>query len=341
MRVSANPWLMMRLSLLALLTACCGLSAQAPSAIFFDTSFNFGRVVRGSVVEHDFIVENRGSASLRILKTSMTPPLLATRLPARVAPGAQGALRFRLDTIELDGPFNGRIVVFLNDPKRPIVQLWFRGGITTTVEILPEPVLRVAAPRGRSSRGSVEIINLEAAPFRILRIDHSGDRFTTRVETIEPGRRYRLVLTLKPDGPGGENTETLLLHTSSPTTPTLRVIAHTALLERVFATPGRVELGSLSLAAIRANPDLLRRFKPIVTVHQIGGADFQVEARTDLPFLVLRLTRAAEGNRYRITISLTAEKLRRGTIQGSIFIFTNDPEFSELTVPVSGLVVER
>jgi hypothetical protein len=271
----------------------------------------------------------------------MTPPLLATRLPARVEPGAQGALRFRLDTNELDGPFNGRIVVFLNDPKRPIVQLWFRGGITTTVEILPEPVLRVAAPRGRSSRGSVEIISREAAPFRILRIDHSSDRFTTRLETIEPGRRYRLILTLKPDGPGGENTEALTLHTSSPTTPTLRVVAHTALLERVFATPSQVELGSLSLATIRANPELLLRFKPTVTVHQIGGADFQVEARTNLPFLMLRSTRADEGDRCRITISLTAEELRPGAIRGSIFIFTNDAEFPKLTVPVSGLVVAR
>ena len=45
-------------------------AGDAPSMVISETRFDFGEVDEGSVVSHDFIVKNNGSADLRIVKVS-------------------------------------------------------------------------------------------------------------------------------------------------------------------------------------------------------------------------------------------------------------------------------
>jgi hypothetical protein len=329
-----------RLIILMLVSVCRVCAAGNPEAVFLRPAFNFPSAVRGEIVEHEFIVENRGSAPLRILKTSMTPPLLATALPSLVAPGAQAALGFRLDTNQLKGRFDGVIVVFLNDPNLPAARLAFRGQVLTPVAVLPAPMLNVAARRGHSASAHVDIVNRDASPLKVYKIEHPDDRFSTSLETIENGQRYRLTLTLNPDGPGGENSGIILVHTSNKAAPVLRIRANTALLDRVFVSPSHLQLGSLPLTVIQENPGLAQQFVRILTVHG-DQTNFQIEARTNLPYLRLRLRPAPKGGGHQVIITLAPDKLRAGPIRGSIVILTNDAEFQKITVPVSGLVVER
>jgi len=70
----------------ALLSLPAFAGAGAPKAAFRDPSFDFGRAMHGSVVEHDFVLRNEGSAALRIVKAGMTPLeaiQAATIVPAR------------------------------------------------------------------------------------------------------------------------------------------------------------------------------------------------------------------------------------------------------------------
>jgi len=96
-----------------------GATSAAPKAIFPKAQFEFGQVMSGAVVEHDFVVSNEGSAPLVIQKVAMTTPLLVTRETHEVAPGTEGTIHLKLDTANLAGKFQGAIVVFLNDPALP------------------------------------------------------------------------------------------------------------------------------------------------------------------------------------------------------------------------------
>lgn len=95
--------------------ALLGKNSERPKALFPEEGFEFGQVLSGTLVEHDFIVRNTGSLPLLIQKVSMTTPLLATRIPHEIAPGAEGRIHFKLDTTNLAGKFEGAILVFLND----------------------------------------------------------------------------------------------------------------------------------------------------------------------------------------------------------------------------------
>lgn len=321
----------------------CSLDADAsdqPKAIFGQASFDFGKTVQGTLIEHEFLVTNQGTAPLRIEKITMTPPLLATRIPGEIAPGSAAAIRTRLDTSQLQGSYSGEMVAYLNDQALPQAILTLEGLVVTPIEIAPMPAFFVAGQRGRGGERSVEIINHEPQPLAIEDVTHATDSFTTRIETVRPGQHYRLTLALRPEGPGGKRTETIVLKTSSPTTPTLKIAAHTYLRERVYAFPDAVDLGALRLPDIQARPELLEQLAQTLMVYQTAGSDFRISSvDTDLPALKLRYERGSHKDRYQITATLSAKELQAGPLTGSIRIRTNDPECPLVVVPVMGVIL--
>ena len=75
------------------------------TAVFPEVRFDFGEVLSGAIVEHDFALSNRGATPTVIEKVSMTPPLLVTKMSHAVASGAEGQIHFKLDTTDLEGKF--------------------------------------------------------------------------------------------------------------------------------------------------------------------------------------------------------------------------------------------
>ena len=305
-----------------------------PNTVFSEASFDFGEVVSGAMVEHEFVLRNQGSTPIVIENVSMTTPLLVTQMPHDVAPGAEGKIHFKLDTANLQGKFDGTILVSLNDPALPQARLAFAGMVIPPIEISPRPAFFVAGQRGQGNSALIEIVNREALPLRIEKIEHPAGRFTTKLETVQPGQRYRLTLALKPNGPGGRAADTILIRTSSKRMPVLSVGANTYLYERVHAFPEVVDFGTLRAGDAGRTPVVLM-------IHQEGGTDFKVQLSSDVPGLSLKSERGSKGDQYQAEVSLSLQRIPLGLIKGSIFINTNDAEFPRIIVPVSGQIVER
>jgi hypothetical protein len=316
-------------------------AVEAPKAIFQETRFDFGRQLYGTVVERDFWVKNEGSATLKIEKASMTSPLLVTRMPRELAPGGEGLIHFKLDTAALRGPFKGQITIFLNDPDLPEADLSFEGVVIPPVEVSPLPAFFVAGLRGKQTSESLEIINHEPQPLRIGKIEHPTDVFTTVLETVQPGQRYKLTLILKPNGPSGRKMEPITIATSSDAQPTLEIIANTLLHERVYTFPDSVDFGAIPISQIRKNPGLLGMLAQTLMVYQEGGSDFRATLRSDIPGLQLKSERGPKGDRYQTTIGLEPGKVHAGSYKGLLLIDTNDPSFPKLTVPISGQILDQ
>jgi hypothetical protein len=332
-----HRWLV---GLLATLLCAGTLAADAPRAQVEQIAFDFGRVQAAAPNEHEFRIANIGSAPLRIERVALTPPLRMASMRAQIAPGAEARLRIQLDTRTLAGRYDGRVLLFTNDPAAPEVELAVTGEVVPAIELSPLPALFVAGSRGRGAVATIDIVNREPQPLELGAAQHATDRFTSRVETVEPGQRYRLAVFLKPDGPAGRHVEDITLVTSSKTIPLLTIPAHTLLRERVYTFPEEVDLGALPLNALRKNPELLQRNAQVLMVYQTGGQDFQVTASTDVPGLSIHSERGASADRHQLTIALDhGRRLAAGSVQGSILIRTNDPEFPVLRVPVSGALL--
>ena len=311
-------------------------TARAQHVHAVDADFDFGRVLKGTAVEHEFVVRNEGSSPLAIDAVRLTAPLTLVKAPSTLPPGAERIVRVRLDTSRVAGLFEGRIVIAIADSDDEI-GLTFNGTVYQTVEVLPQPLLFVMTDRGHVQERSIELVNHEAEPVDITSVTHPHDRYTTRLETLEPGKRYRLTLSLDGSGPGGRRADSIVVATSSQATPVVRILANTFVRERVYTFPDAVDFGAIPIGALDANPALLERVAQTLMVYR-NEPEFEVKATSDLELLDVRAERGPRGDRWQATISLKRERLRPGPFGGTIFIETNDPEFSRLSVPVTGFL---
>lgn len=312
--------------------------AQASKVSVRQPHIEFGTVVRGAVLEHVFTLVNESGSPVRIKNVRLTPPLLPSGAPAELPPHQETTIRVKLDTKSLNGDYQGVVLLTFDDASMSDVQLTVVGRVIQPLEVVPLAIF-ATAQRGEQKQVSVEIVNHEEEPVMLGAPRYSPQHFTTRLETLEQGRRFRLTLTLNPDGPAGKNMETIRLQSSSALVPELVIVAHTYLRERVYTFPDAVELGALRLDDIQRDPKLLNVATQTLMIYRKDTADFQAKVSTDLPELTLRAERGPLGDRYQVTVSLAPDKIRSGTIRGNIFIETNDSKFPKLTVPVSGQIV--
>ena len=96
--------------------------------MFTASTYEFGTLVRGTVVEGDFVLENKGKRPLHLFKADVEDPALNVVLPEDIGPGKKGKLHFRMATRGLP---EGENVIMLtlttNSPLRPVVNLFVAG----------------------------------------------------------------------------------------------------------------------------------------------------------------------------------------------------------------------
>jgi Protein of unknown function (DUF1573) len=322
----------------ALLALACIPDLRGQSNPPGNQAFDFGTIGLEEVWQHTFQFTNSSSTALEIRDVNLTPPLVVTQMPARVLPGQQASVTVRMETPRDKGDFEGAVAVnFKGEASKPLV-FWITGKIVRPVEFDPMPIFFVSTQRGQVKTASIEIVNHEADPFEILRAEYNNPRFSVETETLEPGRRYRLSLTMKGDGPAGRMADTITVVTSSSSHPFLEVRANTNLNERVHAFPDSVDYGAISTASLKARMQAPEELAVSLMVYQDGGKDLRIAAETDVPFLKISTSQANLKDRYEIRLTLVPEKLRSGSVNGSVVIHTNDPEFPRLTIPVQAVI---
>lgn len=318
-----------------------GISASAQTKpLFVDPVVDAGRVMRGTPVEHTFVLKNDGPELVQIGNVRMSKALTLVRGAARVDPGTEASFQFRLDTSQLTGEFDGRILVSFGNSSRPDAELKFTAIVVSPIEA-SAPAFFVTVDRGQVQEQSVEIHGQEIEPLRIEKVDFSSQRAAVELETVEEGRRYRLKLKVKGEGTAGRKTELIRLTTSSTSMPVFQIPANTYVRERVYTFPDAVDLGALPISAIRKNPRLLTQTAQTLMIYRKETKGFEAKATSDVPAVSIRSEQGPAGDRWQFTLTLNEALVNVGPIQGSIVIDTNDPEFPRITVPISGHILER
>lgn len=103
---------------------------QGAKPMFQSSSFNYGKVKAGKVVEAVFRVSNSGKETLKIYKVDSDNPRAVPGVFPEVKPSGSGEFRVRFDTSGL--PSGENIVVLTlvtNAPKRPVITLFLTGTI--------------------------------------------------------------------------------------------------------------------------------------------------------------------------------------------------------------------
>jgi hypothetical protein len=104
--------------------------ASAPKASFSESRYDFGSIQPGQVVEHDFVLENKGKSDLIIRKVSASCGCTAVK-PSKtlIKPGEQVPIKVKFNSRGRSGQQNKTVTVITNDPKNFKSILWIKGKI--------------------------------------------------------------------------------------------------------------------------------------------------------------------------------------------------------------------
>ena len=322
-----------------LLFGDCSLhAADAPHAVVAEPRYDFGTLRQGEKAAHCFAIRNDGSAPLELSEMELSHPGMTARGSAGIVPGQAGQLCIDLDTSNLSLEVNAIAQVALNDPAQPRLKLVLHGRVQQSIDLIPYSAVLAAVFKGESAERHVRIVNNEAEPLEILRLEPEGTHFKARLQTVEPGRVYDLVVDIPPDVPPGRYGDFVYLHTDNQKFARLRVGVNIFVKTDVYAFPEEIDFGDVSAADLTEHPQLADAVAQSFLLKKRAGEFRITSIECDVPALRITQTPDGESGTFRIDVALDVAKLRPGLLAGQIRLRTTDDEFPEIVVPVRGNV---
>ena len=212
-------------------------SSSMPKAVMPFTSYTFNDVYRGEVVSQIFVIKNAGTADLIIKDFSVSCSCEVVEWDRVIPPGKEGKARVELNTALAIGGSIRSATLHTNDPERPSIVLTIVVNVLSNPDGSPiagatlregkyigpvfvGPGLRWGKQIKEGEKANTHFdFSVERGPLKIVRIEGDQSHFAARLETVEEGKGYRLVVENMPaDAPGRYDT-TLRIITDSAVLP--------------------------------------------------------------------------------------------------------------------------
>ena len=195
-------------------------SIYVPSGIY-----EFKPVLEGDEVMHDYIVQNKGTAPLKIEKVKAGWGCTVVSYPRQILPGGKGKINVKVSTRGYGGrKLKKNIIVQTNDKKQPKINLTITGEVKKFAIITPQRIT-LYGPAGKQLQASVKIIPEKKYLFRILEaLAIKGNNISCNLEEIKESGEYTYLLTvknLKKDA--GRYSDTIALKTTSKIRPKINI----------------------------------------------------------------------------------------------------------------------
>jgi hypothetical protein len=217
-------------------TAAPASQPSLPKVVMPFTSYSFNDVYRGEVVSQIFIIKNAGTADLIIKDFTVSCSCEVVEWDKVIPPGKEGKARIELNTALAIGGSIRTATLHTNDPERPSIVLTIIVNVLSNPDGSPiagatlregkyigpvfvGPGLRWGKQIKEGEKANTQFdFSVERGPLKIVRIEGDQAHFAARLDTVEDGKAYKLIVENVPtDAPGRYDTQ-------------LRIITDSALL---------------------------------------------------------------------------------------------------------------
>ena len=188
----------------------------APGIRFAGTEHDFGIVLEGDTVQHDFQFENRGSAKLAIARVTTSCGCTAALASAQeIEPGSAGRIAVSFNTQGYEGLTNRTIYVESNDPKSPRVELALTGLVKRAIRANPPSVYFVDVAPDATSSQTVRVVSDEVQ-FRIVKMTATSPQVSVSEARQSEKGGYDFDVTIGPGLPLGAVSASIAVETDYP-----------------------------------------------------------------------------------------------------------------------------
>jgi len=302
------------------------------------TAHDFGRVLQGDVVTHEFRILNPQAAGrAKVVRVDLNVPGMTARFKPDVGPGEFVTVRISWNTAQQEGAVTAEGLLRWADPKRPPVMLTLRGHVLPPVELQPMGAVFFSVFADEAAERVVQIVNHESKPLTVHRVEARGSHFEATVTEVQRGRRFDLRVNVRSGLPPGRFREELIIFTDSPRRPAITMPVNVLVKADVYANPEVVDFGDVDAAAVERKPALRPLLTQTIIVRRRQGPFEITNASTNVPGLGLEVS-PGSAPAHRIDVSFLPGQLARRSLDGQIRLTTSDPRFPVIVIPVRGRV---
>lgn len=206
---------------------------SAPRAIVPFTSFDFGDVYTGDIISHVFVIKNEGDAELLIKDFQADCGCTVTRSDRAIPPGKEGTAEVEVQTISQSGSINKTAKLQTNDPDRPTIVFTLNANVMKgsplrqgkyigPLFLASDSLVSMYAMAGKKARAEFTV-TADRVAVKVLGVEAGTKQFVPRVEVVEPGRIYKILVESIEIETGGLYQDRLRIITDNRALPAFNV----------------------------------------------------------------------------------------------------------------------
>ena len=314
--------------------AGCDRAANSPA--FPAPDYEFGDAVQGRDVDHAFPIRNGTEQEIRISRVGVTDGLTVLGVDSLIPPGDSGSIRVRLTTTGRRGEVAELANVYGADTAKPIASLHVRGNVVLPLEVAPRRQAYFFTVKGEKASETLTLVAHDAKELHVTGVTSDHPRFSVKEEDAGDRQRRKLIVTLDPATPPGKYQGLITVATTSAAYPKVTIPTFAEVKDSLSTSIDTVRFGQVAYDAL--SNDVLNQKS--VLVSKRGGTAFRVVgATTDLPFMSVEVVPQAKAGDFIVNVRIAPKDAKRGRLQGTLRITTNDPSRPSIELPIRGNIV--
>ncbi|MGA0333839.1 MAG: DUF1573 domain-containing protein [Kiritimatiellia bacterium] len=322
----SSPMLLKSLFVLTLLWLSMSLLRAQPVIFCEQAVVDFGEKPSGTVVEHVFLIENRGDDVLKISEIrstcGCTTPGEKTMV---ILAGEQKELRVVMDLKGRSGPQNQQVTLFTNDPEQRSFDLRISGEAVPEIRVEPRTLNLKQVGGDRPHEGEILLTSTKGEPFKITSVKASRDRVRASLKMAEDGKSAKILVQPRSQKGQGHFTDVLVIETDHPEVREVRVLVMWQVSTGVTVAPGQMSL------VLRDNSPRLDRY---LMVRGYPGMSEPLEVTgVEWPGQEVEIA-FADTEKFGWRIHFKSFEPQASMDGGEILIHTNAEGFETLRIPV-------
>jgi hypothetical protein len=209
-----------------LLGLCSLCLAGNPRLAIEQPVFDFGQIQEGQKVSHIFRFSNQGDAPLLIQKVRSSCGCTGALLSAKeIPPGKSGEARITFNSNGMRGKMVKWIYLYSNDPVEKMARFQIRGTVLPEIGIRPSRIRLTQLKPGQPAQSEVILTNNSPRAVFLSNLKASSAAIAPEISAtrLAPGETARLTVTVAMPADEKHLSGYVLLSTSTPHTPKLRI----------------------------------------------------------------------------------------------------------------------
>lgn len=304
--------------------------------IVFTSTHDVGVVVQGEQLEHEFSVRNERPNDLHVDRVVVSYASTLLSVDSVLPAGGEARLRLTTNTENLRGTLQETARIYFTDPNVDPLWVALEGRVVLPVEIAPRDRVYFFTVKGEGPEQEIRVINHQDRALEVLNVASSNPLFQVELHEVQRRSEFKLDVRLDSATPLGRHESTITITTDSPDFPSLEVKA-LAIVEDVVSTSlSRVDFPKVLYDAL--DNEVVARKVLLVKKHKDQGFEV-LRATTDVPFLSVEVTPDKTGEGYLVYVKIEQSRAERGEFGGTLIIETNDPEYPEFKLPITGTIL--